>query len=151
MISIVLQKNLSEENKLDKTLTTVSTQNVNLKDTTNILNPTFILSLSTLPDFNYITATALKRSYFVKNIVFSGGVWEVSCECDVLSTYKAEIRANKAIIKRQENEWNLFYNDGSFRTYQNPHIVTKSFPSGFDTSTNSFILAVAGGAEDIPT
>lgn len=151
MISIVLQKNLSEENKLDKTLTTVSTQSVNLKDTTNILNPTFILRLSTLPDFNYITATPLKRSYFVKEVIFNGGVWEISCECDVLSTYKTEIRANKAIIKRQENKWNLYYNDGSFRTYQNPHIVTKSFPSGFDTNTNSFILAVAGGAEDIPT
>lgn len=149
MINLVLQQNASEEIVVDKTLTDISTEQAILKRDTNIINPTFLLRLNELPDFNYISCTEMGRSYFVRNITSASGMWEISCECDVLSTYKYQIRANSAIIRRQENEWNLFYNDGSFRTYQNPHIITKSFPSGFDPSTPTFVLAVAGGAEDM--
>lgn len=149
MINLVLQKNASEEIVLDKQLTAVSTETATLKRDTNIINPTFLLRVATLPDFNYISCAETGRSYFVRGITSVSGCWEVSCECDVLSTYKAQIRANSAIIKRQENNWNLYYNDGTFRTYQNPHIITKSFPSGFTPSDPSFVLAVAGGAEDM--
>jgi len=149
MIKLVLQKNASEEIVFDKTLTTVTTENATLKRDTNIVNPTFLLRVSGLPSFNYITCAELGRSYFVRSITSVNGLWEVACECDVLSTYKKQIRANSAIVRRQENDWNLYYNDGSFRTYQNPHIITKSFPNGFTPSTPTFVLAVAGGVEDI--
>ena len=149
MINLTLYQNKSEEVVLDKTLVEVSTETGTLKRDTNIVNPTFLLRLTELPTFNYISCAETGRSYFVRSVTSVNGLWEVSCECDVLSTYKEQIRANTAIIKRQENNWNLFYNDGSFRTYQNPHILTRSFPSGFNPSIPSFVLAVAGGAEDI--
>lgn len=150
MISLVLQKNASEEIVFDKKLTNVSTVTATLKRETDIVNPTFLLRVNSLPNFNYITCSNLGRSYFVRNITsVTGGLWEIVCECDVLSSYKTQIRANKAIVRRQEKDWNLYYNDGSFRTYQNPHIITKSFPNGFSPSNPTFVLAVAGGAEDI--
>lgn len=149
MITLKLQQNISEEICLDKSLTDISTENATLKQSTNIINPTFVLRLPSLPSFNYITCEELERCYFVRTITAVNSFWEIVCECDVLSTYKTQIRENSAIIRRQEENWNLFYNDGSFRTYQNPHIVTKSFPYGFNPSNPSFVLAVAGGAEDI--
>ena len=149
MINLVLQQNTSEEIVVDKTLTNISTEQAILKRETDVVNPTFLLRLNELPDFNYISCLEMGRCYFVRNITSANGMWEVACECDVLSTYKDQIRANSAIIRRQENEWNLYYNDGSFRTYQNPHIITKSFPNGFNPSVPTFVLAVAGGAEDI--
>lgn len=149
MISLVLYQNKSEEIVLDKELTEISTETATFKRDTNIVNPTFILRLANLPTFNYISCAETGRSYFVRGITSVNGLWEISCECDVLSTYKEQIRANSAIVKRQENNWNLYYNDGSFRTYQNPHILTRTFPNGFNPSNPSFVLAVAGGAEDI--
>ena len=47
-----------------------------------------------------------------------------------------------AIVKRQENRWNLYLDDGSFKVYQNPMVLTKAFPQGF--TTQEFVLAVAG-------
>lgn len=150
MINIVLSKNNSEEIVLDKEFVEVSTELATLKRDTSIINPVFLLKLDNLPDFNYVSCEEMRRKYFVRSITSVNGLWEIGCECDVLSTYKDQIRENKGIIKRQENAWNLYYNDGSFRTYQNPHILTKTFPSGFNPSTPTFVLAVAGGAEDIP-
>lgn len=54
------------------------------------------------------------------------------------------IRNNTAIIKRQQEQWNLYLNDGSLKCYQDPIILTKAFPSGF--TTQEFVLAVAGAA-----
>ena len=149
MITLKLQQNKSEEIVLDKKVDDVTTESATLKRDTNIINPVFLLRVANLPTFNYISCSELERCYFVRSITSINGLWEISCECDVLSTYKDAIRANSAIIRRQENNWNLYYNDGSFRTYQNPHIITKSFPNGFNPSNPSFVLAVAGGAEDI--
>lgn len=149
MINIILSQNKSEENLLDKELVEIGTELATLKRDTSIINPIFLLKLDNLPEFNYISCEEMGRKYFVRNITSVNGLWEIGCECDVLSTYKVQIRENRAIIKRQENAWNLYYNDGSFRTYQNPRILTRTFPTGFNPSTSTFVLAVAGGAEDI--
>lgn len=143
--SIVLQRNSSENNKVDKTLTTLSTMTGTLKNETSIIDPVIIFegSLSNLKNCNYCTISEFGRSYFVNDIrSVRNGLIELTCHVDVLSTYATAIRGNRAIIKRQENNWNLYLNDGSFNSYQNPYVLTKLFPSGFNTS--QFILAIAG-------
>lgn len=83
------------------------------------------------------------RSYFVNNIrSISNSLIEVTAHVDVISTYKNAIRRNSAIIRKQQNAWNLYLNDGSLRVYQNPDVIVKTFPSGF--TTQEFVLAVAG-------
>ena len=151
MINLELKQNASAENVFDKTLTDVETVSGVLKEKTDIVNPTFILDLKTPPAFNYVVCGDFNRCYFVRGISSINGLWEISCECDVLSSFKSEIRENYAIVRRQENNYNLLYNDGSFRCYQDPHIISKAFPNGFNPSTPSFVLAVAGGVEDIDT
>lgn len=151
---LLLQSNTSEPNRLTKKLTLIQEVNVVLKASTSIPNPTFLLELSnsTIPTFNYVTCTDFGRSYFVRNVTSKGGnIWEIQCEVDVLSSFAKEIRANSAIVKRQENNWNLYFNDGSFRCYQNPRIITKSFPMGFTPNSSNFVLAVSGGVPDTTT
>lgn len=146
--SLKLQSNASEPNRIDKDLTLVATVNGTLKTSTSIINPSFIIGVSgnVIPTFNYISCDAFGRSYFVKDVVnVGGGLWEVRCEVDVLTSFAAEIRANTAIVKRQEEKWNLLYNDGSFRCYQDPYIIMKEFPFGFNPDNSNFIVAVAGG------
>lgn len=143
--SIVLQRNSSENNKVDKTLTTITTMTGTLKNETSIIDPVifFEASLSDLKNCNYCTISDFGRSYFVNNIrSIRNGLVELSCHVDVLSTYKSQIRQQFALVKRQENYWNLYLNDGSFKVYQNPMVLTKLFPSGF--TSQHFVLAVAG-------
>ena len=60
----------------------------------------------------------------------------------MLSTYADSIIELSGIIKRQENNWNLYLNDGSFKIYQNPIVQVKSFPNGF--TEQEFVLSIAG-------
>lgn len=143
--SIMLQRNASEKNKVDKTLTSITTMTGTLKNETSIIDPVifFEASLSDLKNCNYCTISEFGRSYFVNNIrSIRNGLVELTCHVDVLSTYKSQIREQFALVKRQENYWNLYLNDGSFKVYQNPMVLTKLFPSGF--TSPHFVLAVAG-------
>lgn len=143
--SIMLQRNASEKNKVDKTLTTITTMMGTLKNETSIIDPVIIFegALSNLKNCNYCTISEFGRSYFVNNIrSVRNGLIELTCHVDVLSTYKSQIREQFAIVKRQQENWNLYLNDGSFKVYQNPMVLTKQFPAGF--TAPSFVMAVAG-------
>lgn len=145
--------NKSENNRLDKDLESVdiSTQQCVFKAGSSILTPTLQLQYSSgisAPRFfkcNYVKLGApISRYYYVDDIIaVANKLVEIRCHVDVLMTYKAEIRANTAIIQRQENQWNLYLNDGTFKIYQNPVVLTREFPEGF--TTQSFVLALAGG------
>lgn len=145
-MDITLQINNSEKNRLDKSITDIVTLSGTLRDQTSIINPVIVIEgdLSSFVNCNYMTISAFNRSYFINNITsINNNLFEISAHVDVLSTYKSQIRENSAIIARQEKKWNLYLNDGVFKTYQNPHIVTKAFPSGF--TQQHFIFSVAGG------
>ena len=145
-MNITLQINSSEKNKLDKSITDIVTLSGTLRDQTSIINPVIVIegNLSSYVNCNYMTISAFNRSYFINNITsINNNLFEISAHVDVLSTYKSQIRENSAIIARQEKKWNLYLNDGVFKTYQNPYIVTKAFPSGF--TEQHFIFSVAGG------
>lgn len=144
-MNINLLQNLSEKNKLNKNFSVLSTINSVLKKESSIINPTLIINFdSSITESNYIYIPEFRRYYFITDIVsVNNNLWELSCTVDVLSSFSTQIKAQTAVIKRQENLWNLYLDDGIFKTYQNPNIITKKFPSGFQHST--FILAVAGG------
>lgn len=142
---VLLQTNNSEKNKLDKDLVTISTISGTLKNETSIIDPVILIEadLISLINCNYITIPVFGRSYFVTNIrSIRRNLVEVSAHVDVLSSFASQIRNNVAIVRRQENRWNLYLNDGVFKVYQNPMVLTREFPTGF--STFEFVLAVAG-------
>ena len=143
--SVILQTNSSPKNQLTKTLTNVLSVTGELKEESSLVDPVITVQtpVSTVVSANYMTIAAFGRSYFINDIVsIRNGLTEIHGHCDVLSTYAAGIRANEAIIYRQENDWNLYLDDGSFQVYNNPLVLTRPFPSGF--STLEFVLAVAG-------
>lgn len=146
MFDITLQINNSEKNKLDKSITDIVTLTGTLRAETSIIDPVIVVEgdLSSCVNCNYMTITAFNRKYFVNNIrSIRNDLFEITAHVDVLTTYAPQIRENSAIIARQEKKWNLYLNDGVFKTYQNPFIVTKAFPSGF--TEQHFIFSVAGG------
>lgn len=145
MFDISFYVNSSEKNKVDKTLTLITTLSGVLKESTSIIDPVIVIEgdLTAFTGCNYMQIETFGRSYFVNNIrSISNGLIEISAHVDVLSTYKNAIRKNQAILRKQQNSWNLYLNDGSLRVYQDPEIIVKTFPSGF--TTQEFVLAVAG-------
>lgn len=145
MFDIMLQLNSSERNRFDKNISNLLTVSGVLKTDTSIIDPVIMIEwdLTDIRMCNYITIPVFDRSYFVNDIKsIRHGLVEFSCHVDVLSSFKTQIRANNAIIRKQENDWNLYLNDGAFKVYQNPMVLTKAFPSGF--TVQEFVLAVAG-------
>lgn len=143
--SIIMQRNNSENNRVTKEVTDIATISGVLRNETSIIDPIILIEgdLANYVNCNYCTISTFGRSYFINNIrSVRNGLFEIHCHVDVLSSFATEIKANKAIVNRQENEWNLYLNDGVFKVYQNPVVLTREFPTGF--STQSFVFAVAG-------
>lgn len=143
--TITLQTMTSEKNKVDKTITDIATVTGVLKDESTIVDPVVLIeaNLSNLILANYMTIPAFGRSYFLhppKSV--NSNLVEISGHCDVLSSFKAQIRTNRAIINRSERNWNLYLNDGSLKTYQYPEVTTQKFQTGFNTGY-SYILILA--------
>lgn len=144
--SIHLMVNSSSKEVLDKSLSTIRTVTGTLREGTSIIDPIIKIEgdLSEFTKCNYMFIPEFGRYYYVTNIKsVLNNIVEFTAHVDVLTTYRDEIRSNVAIIHRQENDWNLYLNDGVFKVYQNPMVLTKKFPAGF--TTHEFVLAVAGG------
>lgn len=142
---IVLMRNNSEKTRLTKDTETIITVSGVLREETSIIDPVIKIEcdISYVIGCNYLSIPVFGRKYFVNDIrSIRKNLVEFSCHVDVLSTYADAIRENTGIIKRQEKEWNLYLNDGTFKVYQNPNVLTRAFPSGF--TTQEFVLAVAG-------
>lgn len=140
---IIFQQNLSDVNVISKVITDISTATGSLKSATSILAPTVLFGGSLPTNINYMTIPTFNRKYFIDDIKsVRNGLFEISAHVDVLTTYANEIKALECIIARQQNDWNLYLDDGSFKAYQNRLITIKKFPSGF--SVNQFVLGVAG-------
>lgn len=146
-MTIQIQQTTSEKNRIGKSISTLHTASGSLRDGTSIINPVIRISganIPTLKNANYMYIPDFNRYYFITDIKsIWNGLIEISGHVDVLQTYAGQIRNNTAIIKRNANSWNLYIEDGLFKTYANPHIFTKEFPSGFKDP--SFVLSVAGG------
>lgn len=146
-ITLKLQNCTSDERVVNKTLTDIEIVTVTIKEDCSLLDPIFLLSgqASGFATCNYCTAINFGgRKYFVRDVkTASNGMTELYCHCDVLSTYFAAVENLYAVIERQENEFNLYLDDGSFKSYSDPIIQTKEFPNGF--SNPCIILGIVGG------
>lgn len=147
-LTIKLYHNASPVNKIGKNLTDeLVTSDVLLKDDVSILKPVFkVRDVRSIITYNYLYCPELQRYYFIDDIVsVHNDLWEISCHVDVLETYKNGIKSNKAVIKRQQNIYNLYLNDPDFITYNNDKIQTLQFKNGTGFSKNlSYVLVING-------
>ncbi len=142
-VTLKLYKNYSDKNVVDKEITQQGSDITGtLREDCSIINP--VLIVESLSDFgvNYAYIAEFGRYYYINNIVCKNHLYELQMHVDVLKTYAGGIRSNSAVISRQENNYNLYLQDGVFKTYANPHYEIRKFPSGF--SGYHFIFSVAG-------
>ena len=142
-MNVTLYTNTSDEHVLDKSITQVGLSAVSgtLKEDTNYINPTLILS-SSVSDFNYCYIDIFDRYYYVRNKTFSQQRYYYDLEVDVLMSWNSEIKNLDIIANRSSSNFNVYQPDNSIPFLQNNIIATQKFPAGF--GTQSLILAVNG-------
>lgn len=103
-MQLVLYKNISSDNTINKTLTNGTVFNINLKRETDILNPDlFLVKLTGIDysDFNYAEIVELKRFYFINSISsVNASLFKLECVTDVLETYKLNISEAEGTFRR---------------------------------------------------
>lgn len=139
----ILYVNNSDNAKINKSLTTVMTTDVKLKDDTENINPVIILSPSISSNFNYVYLQDFDRYYFVNSMTYSQQKYIVNLGIDVLMSFKTGIYNLNVIANRSSSRFNLYQSDGEISFLAKNDIITIPFEHGF--SGASMILAVNGG------
>ena len=148
-LSVRLCHNSSPVEKIGKSLDSgVTISGCTLKDSSSILKPVIRIRSndSGIITYNYMYISELQRYYFIDDIVsVNNNVWEISGHVDVLETYKTAILSNNAVIKRQQNNYNLYLDDPDFHVYNYEKLQTLRFPANSFSKTLKYVLVVNGG------
>lgn len=148
--AIKLQRNMSPLNQMNKSCNLVATIQGTLRNESNIVDPVILVEQSELPYFNYMTIDEFHRSYFIREIKsVRNNLYEIYGHSDPLMSFKQDFLQNRALISRNENQYDLLLNDGVFKCRQNSRIGYISFPAGLDNF--NYILLVAGDIDAIPS
>lgn len=99
---------------------------VELKQDTSIMFPVFRLEEANFQtDYNYIYVPKWGRYYYIDNATITmGGIWELACTEDVLSTWKPEIGADSYYILRSSAAYNTDISDDYYPAFQNGETET---------------------------
>lgn len=144
---ITLYNYTTSPNTVGKAATRVEASTGTFRDSVSITNPVFTLERSSPVGFNYVYIEAFDRFYYVTGVSADlHGMITVSCTVDPLETNANAIQQMTAIIRRQENQYNLYLDDGIFKAYQNTKHKLLAFPNSF--TDYSYILALAGNGSN---
>ena len=144
-MTIQLYKNISTAERVNKSITAVgSALTGTIKEESSIIDPVITIAAQNLPDANYLYIAEFKRYYYINNIVCDyDGMFQIEAHVDVLMSNASTIRQQRAIVAKQQNRYNLYLNDPDYRTYSDPWVITREFPSGF--SDPCYLLTLRGG------
>ena len=144
--TVTLYVSGSPVEKIGKSLSSGSDFSCELKDDTSILNPKIkIYSTSNLSGFNYMYISEFGRYYYINDISSPrNNEWDISAHVDVLETYKDGILTNSAVIRRQQNQYNLYLDDPDFMSYNYDRIQTIKFPVNNFAKLLKYVLVVNG-------
>lgn len=145
-VTVKLYTNTSDRRVVSKSLTLVAEKSCDFKGDVSVTNPVLILTgdgATYAENVNYVEIADFGRKYFATCRVLTGGFVEVSCSVDILSSAWDYIKTQEAVLDRQQTDYNLYLDDGTFQSYSNDMVVTKEFSDGF--SSPSYVLVLAGG------
>ena len=145
-MTLKLYNNASENNTIGKNLTQIGSDiECVVKDEMSIYTPKVILNYNDYQTANYAYIEEFNRYYFITDKPLNiGGRLLLSLKSDPLETFKNEILGLSAVIEKQENKANMYFNDGSFNVTAREFLQSYNFPSGFDDN-GEFILITCGG------
>lgn len=152
-MNVILYKNSSPPNKVDKTLSKKNEiEGVRFieKGTLDILHPSILLQLTNdikdVSVYNYLYIPKFSRYYFIDSISTEGGLIRIDGRVDPLMSHKKDILASTQYILRQETKNNSPYLDDNMLPISSKHNY-KGVVFGrkvADVSCGRIILATTG-------
>lgn len=145
-MQIVLMINNSEKNKINKSISAVTTLEGSIKEPSSIIDPIITLQINNPVNFNYVYIPTFNRYYFVTNVtVVHSNIMKVSMHVDVLSSFKNQILTTPVLLSdSQVTQADKYLPGPVWRTKVKELTDIKVFPSGLSES-GQFILITAGG------
>lgn len=144
--TISLFKTDSENNRVVKTLNDEKQLFGELRNQTSVLNPSIrIESADNISTYNYAYISEFGRYYYITDIVsVRTNCWVVSLRCDVLMSYKDEIKTITGVVVRQESNPNKLLVDRLERIQSDKEIDILYYPDAFSKNLQ-YVLVTAGG------
>ena len=100
----------------------------NLRDISDVIDPsiTFECADDKILKSNYVYIPAFNRYYFINSITsVRTNLWRVNLHCDVLYSFRNDVLQIKAIIDRQENNFNRYLIDNNMPLSSIPYKEAK--------------------------
>ena len=154
-MDITLYNNTAEPIVVDKTnyLGTGLTLSGNLRESTALLSPSFLVESSSFLNFNYCYIPDFNRYYFIQSIELnSKNLYRLNLNIDVLMSFKDNIKNLSGIVSRNEHTYNKLLEDDrlSFeygRSVDEEEIVpetSSTYPTftEFSTSTDNGVCVM---------
>ena len=142
--SIKLYQTPSDKRTVNKAITSVMNDTAEIWGECDLLSPSLVLNAAPGINFNYLQildAPFNGRYYFVDDItIMHNGIIRVSCSIDVLMSHKSDIKKETAILARQTNLANLYFNDPDLPIENRNDVSFKLFPKGLENHAYYYLL-----------
>lgn len=124
-----------------------------LKDPCSVINPTVKVVrgvLDIVPDlYNYAYIAKFGRYYFVDNVAWMNGFWEISMTVDVLASYRSQIGTSSHYVLRTDSttDYDPMITDVLYPATSDVDLYQYSITSGFVSSISSgfYVVGVISG------
>lgn len=136
--NIVLYNNKSENHRIDKTdfLTVVKSVSGTFRESISIISPVFDIEMEEFPNFNYLYIYLFNRYYYVDDIeLVRTKLYRIYCHCDVLMSFKNDIKKQFVYVTRQENKINTEIPDTKLPVKSKPIYSIENMGSGLTAVT----------------
>jgi hypothetical protein len=145
-MTITLYNNASDPLVVDKSLSNALTLTGELREMCDIENPSLLIESTTLLNYNYAYIPDFNRYYFFKKppTAVAKNLMLLELTEDYLMSYKTEIKATKAIIKRQERNYNKYLNDPDALSYSYEILSAYAFDTPFTKASIPYLTMLGG-------
>lgn len=111
-MQVIFYETTSENITVNKTLKNAITLDCRLKDPCDVLNPVLNVANKKVLKRNYMYIPDLGRYYFIDKMkMLTGNILQITGKVDVLMSYKDDLLSRTAFVLRQENIYNVNFND----------------------------------------
>ena len=142
-MELFLYKTADENSKLEKTLSEEVSLVGALRDASSIITPSILIQSNPI-GYNYAYIPEFGRYYYIKNITaFRKGAYIVDLKCDVLMSFKNEIKELSGVVSRLTS--GSPYADRDVLCSVKEEHRRIGFPETPFTKDGSYILIAKGG------
>lgn len=147
-ITVNLYSFSKRENSTKRPTSGASSYSCVLIDDTSLMNPTFKLDIGSNPiGKNYAYVSDFDRYYFITEIRSYHDFWFITCECDVLASFKTEIGAETHYVLRAASAYDGYISDNFYPTKVNPVQIKMVASNPFQWGQgHSYVVGIVGYA-----